>query len=370
MKTTFKNALAISKRALPKKDGRVRLVGQGKELLLFTEGQGLMVYDYIPLEEETVNFAIEIDPAPLDKWLDGGNRELVFEIREQTKKNKTSYVLYSIEKNKSIAIEKCIGNKKSFLEVRDRPYKDFNNQDLIIQSWYEANSTFQNSDRTYSNYAKVTDRNFMVFSPLFFSAYFYQEDFGILREFGVDGKEMGLEGIAIPKEAIDTFVKTVKKPKRLQHFLSTKCFLIREGNTIFAMHYSEDVKFPGIKDIKVINDQKYPFIIDADEVNKGLKTFPNSKVNKLRFIFKDTSLIIQADNIEYEDIQISCKHSLNISCAFTPSAIKALFEGLKGEVEITHTIFKSKTTKEGYYWKFHDNNESKIIPGIKEASGF
>ncbi len=88
MKTILKNALALSKRALPKKDGKTILVSNGKELMVFTRGQGLEVFDYIPLIEATEEFYIEFDPTPVDKWLDGGNRELVFEIKEKKTKRR------------------------------------------------------------------------------------------------------------------------------------------------------------------------------------------------------------------------------------------------------------------------------------------
>ncbi|PFJ29374.1 hypothetical protein [Bacillus thuringiensis] len=362
MKTTFKNALAISKRALPKKDGKTFLVGKGKELFIFTRGVGLEVFDYVSLTEETEAFAIEIDPAPIDKWLDGGNRELVFEIKQNMKKKDNPYILYSVEKKKSEEVVASPTPDKSFLEVRQYPFQEFNNQAAIIKSWYEANNTFQNSDRIYSKYAKITDINFMVFDPLFFSAYFYHENFGIVDRYGHDG-------IAVPQEAIDTFVKTVKKPKSLQHFLTDKRFLIREEDTIFAMNYSADIKFPEPRTLEVIDNEKHSFFVDATEVKEALKGFPNAKVSKLRFNFNGTHLIIGTENPEFSDVEIPCTHSISCS-TFTPAAIKSFFEGLEGNTEITFTRFNSKVSKNGYYWKYQDREKAKIVPGIKEAPGF
>jgi len=362
MKTILKNALALSKRALPKKDGKTILVSNGKELMVFTRGQGLEVFDYIPLIEATEEFYIEFDPAPVDKWLDGGNRELVFEIREKKLKEEIKFLLYSEEKKKSVDVKFTLNPEKSFLEVRNHTYHDFINQDLIIKSWYEANNTFQNSERIYAGYAKVTDINFMVFDPLFFSAYFYQEEFGIINKYGQDG-------IAVPKEAIDTFVKTIKKPKHLKHHLSDKRFLIREENTIFSMEYSNEIKFPLPQSLKILNDDKRPFLINSDLVKEALKSFPNNKVSKLRFVFNGEMLTIQTENPDFEDIQIPCIYKTPTS-TFTPSAIKAFFEGLTGNVEVTYSEFNSKTTKKGYYWKYQDLEKAKIVPGIKEAPGF
>lgn len=362
MKTTFKNALALSKRALPKKDGKTFLIGKGKELLILTIGQGLTVYDYIPLVTETEAFGIEIDPAPVDKWLDGANRELIFEIKEELKKKESIHVLYSIDKKKSEKVRISAEPVKAFKEVRQYSYQKFNNQLTIIKSWYEANSTFQNSDRIYSKYAKITDINFMVFDPLFFSAYFYNEDFGIINKYG-------LEGIAVPKEAIDTFVKTVKKPKYLQHHIDDERFYIREEDTIFAMSYSSEIKFPAPQSLEAIENEKHSFRIDATSVKEALKGFPNNKVSKLRFVFNGSHLTIETENPEYPDIQISCTDRISNS-VFTPSAIKSFFEGLEDEVEINFTRYNSNTTKNGYYWKYQDSEKAKIVPGIKEAPGF
>lgn len=357
MKTVFKNALALSKRALPKKDGKTILVGKNNELFIFTRGEGLEVFDYIPLVEMSEPFAIVIDPVPVDKWLDGKDRELKFEIKEESKKGINSLLLLNVENKKKVIIQ---DSESTFLEVRNNSYKPFNQQEEIIKSWYEANNMFQKSDRIYTSYASLTDINLLVFDPLFFSAYFYNEDLGIANKYGQGG-------IAIPQAALDTLVKTVKKPKNLGHSLTDKRFLLRDEDTVFAMNYTTEIKFPDPRSLQALD--KHLFSINADIIKESLKQYPNNKVNKVKFIFDGENGIITTDNPDFPETTFPCKAELSYS-AFKPAAIKAFFEGLEGDIEVSTSTFNSKTTKSGYYWKYQDKQKVKIIPGIKEAPGF
>lgn len=369
MKKDFKDALAVSKRAISKKTGVIRLVGNGSELHFYSEGEFIKIYDYKPLLEETTPFAIEVDPKLVDKWLDKANREMEFQVVTETnivrKKEVTTTVLTCIEKNLSETVVLLEDPVSLFKNARVLDYKPFKNPTKMIDVFSEVSKSFQKSDRLFADFAKFTDINTFVFDPLYFLVFLYQEELGILDA-------IGNEGIAIHKDALDVLVKTVKKPKSFSHMLVTKnqAFLIKEENTVFWMDYRTDVPFPNFLSIKTSPETKESFTINADDMNETLKNFPNAKTNKVIIESdEDFQLNVQTDSLDSEIFSLTSMINVTRSIfAITP--LKSFFEGITGDVEIIRISFTSKTTQDGYFWMYRDGTKSKIMPGIKEAPGF
>lgn len=372
MKKDFKDALAVSKRVIPKKTGVTKLVGNGSELHVYSEGSHVKIFDYKPLIGNTHPFAIEIDPTIVDKWLDKANREMEFHVITETKLvrkvEESKTVLYCVEKKKDVEVTSFENPEKHFRNARVLEYKQFKNPDKMLETFTEVSKSFQKTERLFSDYAKFTDINMFVFDPLFFLVFLYQEELGILNGHGNDG-------IAIHKDALDVLIKSVKKPKDFSHILVSKnqAFLVREGNTVFWMDYKTDVPFPDYLSIKPTQEEKSVFMINADEVNESLKGFPTAKINKISFETKsldfNNELFITPDNPEFDTYKETSSYDIPRS-VFSVASLKSFFEGLVGNIEIIRVNFNSKTTKNGYFWMYRDGDKSKMMPGIKEAPGF
>jgi hypothetical protein len=152
-----------------------------------------------------------------------------------------------------------------------------------------------------------------------------------------------------------------------------QAFLVREGNTVFWMDYKTDVPFPDYLSIKPTQEDKFVFMLNADEVNESLKGFPTAKINKISFETKSpdfiNELFITPDNPEFDTYKETISYDIPRS-VFSVASLKSFFEGLVGNVEIIRVNFNSKTTKNGYFWMYRDGDKSKMMPGIKEAPGF
>lgn len=351
MKKSFKDALTIAKRAI-QKNGTVQITGEGNEMLVMGQDDNNKTFIYVPLLEETPFFSFETVPAPIDKWLDKKDRELVFEVRENS--------FYSVEKKKEIKVEK--NSEGKFHDLRALPYQSFNNENLFITSLQEANNMFQKSDDHYANYLRLTDINASMFNELFFTTYFYDEQFGIVDAFGT-------EGIAIHKDAIDVLVKTVKKPKDFGFYLRNNALVIKEGNTVFFMNYKTDVDFPASNSIKSLKETASQFRVNADDIKATLKEFKNTEVKKVSFTAEGDSLIIAPEDTDKAPLEIKAQSEFP-SSMFQTTAAKAFFEGLTGEVTLLYCRFDSRRTNNGYFWAYFDNEKRKIMPGIKRKTGF
>lgn len=372
MKKDFKDALAVSKRTIPKKTGVTRIVGHENELYFFSEGENIKVFDYKPLLGETESFSIEVDPTVIDKWLDKANREMEFQVHTERKtvhkKETITTILHCVEKKQSTEVTLLENPEKQYKDKRNLNYQSFKKPTNMLEMFTEVSKSFQKSDRLFADYAKFTDINMFVFDPLFFLVFHYQENLGILKAH----KE---NGIAIHKDALDVLVKSVKKPKDFCHYFeeTKQAFLIKEENTVFWLDYKTDVPFPDYLSLKFEGSSKSVFSIDADVVNEVLKGFPNAKTSKISFETETqnntNTLVITPDNKDFETHR-GVIHSPIERSVFSILALKSFFEGLTGDVDIIKTNFKSKTTKSGYIWFYRNGNKSKMMPGILEAPGF
>lgn len=366
-KKIFKDAISISKRVLPKQKGTTVMIAKENEALIFSKGEKIETYDYVELIEKTEPFIIKFDPSVVDKWLDKSDRDMEFNISFVTEKQKTKVTLHCLEKNKDVEVEYVKPQDTSFQDIRLKDYKELNDKNGYLETLTEANKSFQKSDRTFSEYAKLTDINMFVFDPHFFSVFMFDETTGIMDVFGS-------EGIAIHKDAIDVIVKSVKKPKEFKHHLSNESLYFKEGSTVFSLKFSNDIRFPDYRSIKPVQDQsKVTFNVDADQINEILKGFPNSKVNKV-ILESNTSnnVTIIPDNSEFDTVTFNNEENIPRS-VFTNQVLKSFFDGLNGKIQVSYVLYQSKTTKRdkpNYFWIFKANNKSKIIPGIIEASGY
>lgn len=388
-KKAFKDTLAIAKRVVPKKTGISVMIAKGKEVFVYSKTEKIEVFDYVDLLEETQPFVFKFDPTLVDKWLDKADRDMDFELLFETTKDKASgedvvkTFLHCVEKKKKLEVSYVEPPDDSFVDMRNKDFKQFKNKEAYLSTLNEANKSFQKSERTYSDYAKLTDINLFVFDPHFFSVFRFIETTGIMDMFGN-------EGIAVHKEAIDNIVKSVKKPKDFTHCLTDKALYLREVNTVYAIRFSNDIRFPDYRSIKPAKDQKKTtFIINADQMNEILKGFPNSEITKVILDSNDSYLIeVTPDKEEFDSASfdneiyasdeeeggaVADNGEFMPRSVFQNQVLKSFFEGLTGVIQVEHVFFNSKTTKKdfpNYFWIYKGENKSKIMPGIIEAQGF